>query len=137
MPTKRKNTVNHRTGRRRKTLSEVDELEQKLSEAHEHRDLLIRTLHGFTANIAANRNLLESVSKPDLDAILAWLIDEIGKLTATRPILGASTLTALKVPLPRLTKEVNSKWFPNGGGFPSIAGSTMVGDLAYAIWQHA
>lgn len=115
--------------------TEINELRARLAEAREHRDLLIRALHGFAAPVG--RTLVDRVSKPDLDTILQWLVDEIGSLTASRPILGRSTLSALKVPLPRLTKEVNSKWFPNGGGFPSIAGSTTVGNLAYAIWQHA
>jgi hypothetical protein len=121
-----------------KSNSEIQQLRERLTAAHRHRDLLIEALHG----VAASRGMVApmgaaAVSKPDLGAVMDWLIAEIGKLTATRPILGMSTLTALMVPIPRLTKEINSKWFPNGGGFPSIAGSTTVGNLGYAIWLHA
>ena len=136
MPNKPKKRAKPDADKRAKTTKEIEELHQRLSEAREQRDLLIRTLHGFTINAAATRALIETKAKADLDTVLAWLVEEIGKLTVTRPILGMSTLTALKVPIPRLTKEINSKWFPQGGGFPSIAGSTTVGNLAYAIWQH-
>jgi hypothetical protein len=136
MPSKPKKKTKAGARKRSKAPSETDELEQKLVEVREHRDLLIRALHGFAANAAPPRNLVRTISKPDLEAILQWLVEKIGELTTTRPILGASTLAALKVPLPTLTKAVNSKWFPNGGGFPSIAGSTTVGNLAYAIWEH-
>jgi hypothetical protein len=136
MPNERKKRAKADAGNKVKTTKEIEELRQKLSEVREHRDLLIRTLHGFAVNVATTRNLAATTTKTDLDTVLAWLIEKIGKLTVTRPILGMSTLTALRVPVPRLTKEVNSKWFPQGGGFPSIAGSTTVGNLAYAIWQH-
>jgi hypothetical protein len=136
MPNERKKRAKADAGNKVKTTKEIEELRQKLSEVREHRDLLIRTLHGFAVNVATTRNLAATTTKTDLDTVLAWLIEKIGKLTVTRPILGMSTLTALRVPVPRLTKEVNSKWLPQGGGFPSIAGSTTVGNLAYAIWQH-
>jgi hypothetical protein len=124
MPPKDNKTAKPRT----KKSNEVDELRQRLSEAKEHRNLLIQALHGFAGNtrrVALDRN--------NSDTVLAWLIEEIGQLTATRPILGRSTLTALKVPIPRLTKLINSTWFPDGGGFGNIVGTTTVGNLAYAI----
>jgi len=70
---------------------------------------------------------------PDVDTVLKWLIEDVKKRTRARPVLKGSKLSDLRVPLPRLTKDVNSQWFPNGGGFASIDGSTTVGNLAYAI----
>ena len=72
-------------------------------------------------------------ASPDLSTVLKWLIAEIKQLTLTRPVQKSSKLSDLRVPLPRLTKDVNAKWFPNGGGFASIDGSTTVGNLAFAI----
>src|SRR5438046_539617 len=127
MPAKPKKTVK----RPAQKTSEVEELRQRLSEAKEQRHLLIQALHGMATNAAPNQNLMARISKPDLDAIIAWLVQELESLTKTRPIDRGSSLTDLKVPLLRLTKDVNDKWFPNGGGFPPIAGSTIVGDLAF------
>jgi hypothetical protein len=71
----------------------------------------------------------------DLETIEDWLISDIKRRTLTRPVLKSSKLSDLRVPLDVLTKDVNDRWFPNGGGFASIDGSTILGNLAYAIWK--
>ena len=76
-----------------------------------------------------------AAAPPDLATIEQWLISDIEGLTVTRPVEGSGKLSDLRVPLERLTKDVNDKWFPNGGGFANIDGSTTVGNLAYAIFQ--
>ncbi len=114
MPNKPKNSAKPDADKRAKTTKEIEELHQRLSEAREQRDLLIRTLHGFTINAAATRALIETKAKPDLDTVLAWLIEEIGKLTVTRLILGMSTLTALKVPDTSLNERDKLEMVPSG-----------------------
>jgi hypothetical protein len=84
---------------------------------------------------AATANSPVGGAPADSQTILIWLINDIEQLTVTRPVRGSDKLSDLRVPLPRLTKDVNSRWFPAGGGFASIDGSTTVGNLAYAISQ--
>jgi len=112
---------------------ETTELRQRLAEARQHRDLLINTVHRL-AGLAAAAPAVGGTAA-DLQTIEGWLISDIERRTLTRPVLKSSKLSDLRVPLDVLTKDVNDRWFPNGGGFASIDGSTIVGNLAYAIWE--
>jgi hypothetical protein len=132
---RKKKFPNGRRKARLKTPLEVERLRQELAEARLHRDLLIHTLHRFSTAAAGLGGTLPSAAAPSVDVVLAWLLDEVAGLTSSRPILRSSKLSDLRVPLPRLTKDVNEKWFPNGGGFASIDGETTIGNLAYAITE--
>jgi hypothetical protein len=118
---------------KRSRSDEVAELRQRLAEARQHRDLLINTVHRLAGLVAAAPAVGGAAA--DLETIEDWLISDIERLTLTRPVRKSGKLSDLKVPLDPLTKDVNDRWFPNGGGFASIDGSTLVGNLAYAIWK--
>lgn len=111
------------------------DLRKRLGETEQHRNLLIETLHGLSKQAGAPRPLALTAAAVSPDDILNWLVITIETLTASRPVEGARTLSDLMVPIPRLVKLTNSKWFPNGGGFTDIPGTTSVGDLAESISQ--
>jgi hypothetical protein len=113
--------------------AENAELKRRLAETQLHRQLLIEALHGFSKQTVHAR--LSSLDSKVLvsDPVLQWVISTIEKLTASRPVEGDRTLGDLRVPIPRLVKLINERWFQGGGGFTDLKPATTVGDLAEAI----
>lgn len=107
--------------------AENAELRERLERANRERHLLVQAVGHMAAGAGA---------KPSLDTIRGWLIATIEGLTKDRPVTGDRSMSQLHVPIARLEKIINDRWFPNGGGFQDgeIQESTKVGDLAYAIW---
>jgi hypothetical protein len=113
--------------------AENAELKRRLAETRRHRHRLIEALHGFSKQTVEERSF-SLVSKVLIsDPVLQWLIHAIETLTVSRPVEGDRTLGDLRVPIPRLVKLINERWFKAGGGFTDLKPATTVGDLAEAI----